>query len=360
MGDDIIIAVDQDLHLITDDYGDLSSDTTSVRSSLYRGLVEHGRRYQALKPDEYCFPADEKQFETYDAVHLVAVIADADQENPFFRSPMIPKNVLDIGTGKGTWAIDVADFYPDAMVRGVDLFPPPNAWVPPNCTLEVDDILLPWTFTEKFDLVHLRILACAFSPEETDQLMKQIYDNLEPGGWVEQMEIHPTIYCDDNSVPADNVLFDIGPRYIFIISTIDNPDKPLTILRFDAAASQSGKPMDTMHTMRASIEKAGFVDVHERNVKWPIGPWPKNKTLKELGTINLAHWLSGMEGYTMFLMTKFGHPKPWSENEVHVYNSQMRKELLNPHHHVYQRSKRVWARKPLASIDSIRQNPVTE
>ncbi|KAJ6004699.1 hypothetical protein N7540_013068 [Penicillium herquei] len=331
MVDDISIAVDQDLHLITDDYGDLSSDTTSVRSSLYRGLVEHGRRYQAIKPNEYCFPADEKQFETYDAVHLVAVIADADQENPFFRSPVTPKNVLDIGTGKGTWAIDVADFYPEAMVRGIDLFPPPNTWVPPNCVLEVDDILLPWTFTEKFDLVHLRILACAFSPEETDQLMEQIYENLEPGGWVEQMEIHPTIYCDDKSVPADNVLFNIGPR-------------------FDAAARKSGKPMDTMNTMRASIEKAGFVDVHERNVKWPIGPWPKDRTLKELGSVNLSHWLTGMEGYTMFLMTKFGDPEPWTENEVHVYNSQMRKEFLNPCHHVYQRSKRVWARKP--SIDA--------
>ncbi|KAJ5706538.1 hypothetical protein N7488_006339 [Penicillium malachiteum] len=328
MVDDIKIAVDEDLHLITDDYGDLSSDTTSVGSSLYRGLIEHGRRYQALKPDEYCFPADEKQFETYDAVHLVSVIAEAGRENPFFRSPVTPKNVLDIGTGKGTWAIDTADFYPEAMVRGVDLFPPPNAWVPPNCVLEVDDILLPWTYSEKFDLIHLRILACAFSPEETDKLMKRIYDNLEPGGWVEQMEIHPTIYCDDKSVPRDNVLFDVGPR-------------------FDDAANKSGKPMNIINTMRASIEKAGFVDVHERNIKWPIGPWPKDKTLKELGAVNLFHWLTGMEGYTMFLMTKFGHPEPWTESEVHLYNSQIRKELLNPRHHIYQRSKRIWARKPL-------------
>ncbi|KAJ6004679.1 hypothetical protein N7540_013048 [Penicillium herquei] len=64
MADKIIIAVDKDLHLVKDEYDerDWSSDTTSVQSSLYRGLVEHGRKYQALKPDEYCFPADEKQF----------------------------------------------------------------------------------------------------------------------------------------------------------------------------------------------------------------------------------------------------------------------------------------------------------
>jgi hypothetical protein len=41
--------------------------------------------------------------------------------------------------------------------------------------------------------------------------------------------------------------------------------------------------------MRASIEKVGFVDVHEKNDKWIIGPWPKLETLKEAGMVNLHH-----------------------------------------------------------------------
>ncbi|KAJ5642917.1 uncharacterized protein N7484_005424 [Penicillium longicatenatum] len=290
MTDQITVDVDPDLHIITDEYSpeDWASETTSIGSSLYRGLMENGRRYQSLKSDEYCFPADERQFETYDAAHLAAIIGDSDEENMLFQAPLNPKNVLDIGTGKGSWAIDVADMFPNAAVRGVDLFPPSK-----------------WTWREKFDLIHLRIMASAFTPAETEQLMKQVYDCLEPGGWIEQMEIHPTIYCDDDSIPHDNVLFDIGPR-------------------FDAAANKSGKPMDLIKTMRASIEKAGFVDVHEKNVKWPIGPWPKDKTLKELG------------------------PTPWSPEEVQVYNARMRKELLNPRHHAYQRARRVWARKPFS------------
>lgn len=28
-----------------------------------------------------------------------------------------------------------------AKVRGVDLYPPPDNWVPPNCILKVDDVL---------------------------------------------------------------------------------------------------------------------------------------------------------------------------------------------------------------------------
>jgi SAM-dependent methyltransferase len=215
MTDKITVDVDPDLHIITDEYSpeDWASETTSIGSSLYRGLMENGRRYQSLKSDEYCFPADERQFETYDAAHLAAIIGDSDEENMLFQAPLSPKNVLDIGTGKGSWAIDVADMFPNAAVRGVDLFPPPVSWMPPNCVLEVDDVLQEWTWREKFDLIHLRIMASAFTPAETEQLMKQVYDCLEPGGWIEQMEIHPTIYCDDDSIPHDNVLFDIGPRY---------------------------------------------------------------------------------------------------------------------------------------------------
>lgn len=40
--------------------------------------------------------------------HLVALVMDSDQENPLFRSPVKdPKNILDLGTGLGNWAMYV-------------------------------------------------------------------------------------------------------------------------------------------------------------------------------------------------------------------------------------------------------------
>lgn len=37
------------------------SDTTSVASSIYRGITHHGRRYQTTREGDYWGPSDEKQ-----------------------------------------------------------------------------------------------------------------------------------------------------------------------------------------------------------------------------------------------------------------------------------------------------------
>lgn len=63
-----------------------------------------------------------------------------------------------------------------ATVRGVDLYPPPVSWVPPNCILEVDDILEDWTYRQPFDLIHMRLLLGAFTPEEWDRVYRQCYE----------------------------------------------------------------------------------------------------------------------------------------------------------------------------------------
>jgi hypothetical protein len=61
-----------------------------------------------------------------------------------------------------------------ATVRGVDLYPPPVGWVPPNCILEVDDVLEEWTWRQKFDLIHMRLLLGAFTPEEWGKVYKNV------------------------------------------------------------------------------------------------------------------------------------------------------------------------------------------
>ncbi|CAG8148345.1 unnamed protein product [Penicillium salamii] len=327
------IAVDPDLYAPgwTASPDDWQSETTSIGSSLYRGLLDNGRRYQSLSNKEYCIPSDELQFETYEAGHLVDLILESDRENPLFRSPVGADRegalqVLDIGTGQGTWAIDVADMFPNSTVRGVDLFPPPVTWMPPNCVIEVDNVLEDWTWREQFDLIHMRNMLGSFDPSEWDRLYQQCFDKMAPGGWIEQLEVGPFVKSDDGSIPPDSAMSQWGPM-------------------MQACGEQAGRSCDIILTMADSIKKAGFVEVREKTYKWPLGPWPKNQKLKEAGTVNVQHWMSGMEGWCMWLLTKFGEPEPWTKEQVHVYCAKLRSELKNPYYHAYHTS--VWARKPM-------------
>jgi cyclopropane fatty-acyl-phospholipid synthase-like methyltransferase len=54
-------------------------------------------------------------------------------QNKLYTAPLDhPQRVLDVGTGTGIWAIDMADRHPEAEVRGVDLSPIQPRWVPRN------------------------------------------------------------------------------------------------------------------------------------------------------------------------------------------------------------------------------------
>lgn len=140
---------------------------------------------------------------------------------------------------------------------------------------------------------------------------------MEPGGWIEQIEFDIEIRSDDNSIPEDTEIAKWGKTFI---ECAERADRSLTVQK----------------TMRSSIEKAGFIDVHEVLYKVPIGPWPKDQVLKEIGQLQYLHWVTGMEGYSMWLLTKFGLPEPWLPDEVRVYLAKVRTELKNPHFHRYE------------------------
>lgn len=140
--------------------------------------------------------------------------------------------------------------------------------------------------------------------------------NLQPGGWIEQMEFDVRVNSDDGSLTPDKVLADWGNNFI-------------------GCGERAGHPLTTQETMRSAMEKAGFVDVHECLYKVPMGPWPRDRVLKEVGLLNYHHWKSGLEGYAMWLLTKFGAPSPWTKEEVEVYLAKVRTELNDTKIHGY-------------------------
>lgn len=108
-----------------------------------------------------------------------------------------------------------------------------------------------------------------------------------------------------------------------------------------------GRPLDIFETMKADITAAGFTNVQEQLYKIPIGPWPKHPLYKEAGKWNLDQLLTGLEGYALMLLTKFGEPTPWSTEEVQAFLEGMREEMMDRKRHTYIYTRRVFAQKPL-------------
>lgn len=100
-------------------------------------------------------------------------------------------------------------------------------------------------FHEKFDLVHLRWLACTFEEKQWRGVYEQAYESIVPGGWIEQVEPGVTFFSDDGTLPEDSLLNGWDPLFI-------------------RAGEASGKGIDTVERFKARI-----VNLHERTYKVP-------------------------------------------------------------------------------------------
>ena len=116
--------------------------------------------------------------------------------------------------------------------------------------------------------------------------MSGIISHLKPGGYIQQAEMSVIVKSDDGSITP-------GDKW-------DVCNKLAT-----ESSDRFGKTFLVQEMMRENIERAGFVDIVEKNYKWPIGGWSNDPKLKEIGKWNLHHWYEGLEGWSMALLTRY-------------------------------------------------------
>ncbi|KAI8648171.1 hypothetical protein NCS57_01484900 [Fusarium keratoplasticum] len=236
--------------------------------------------------------------------------------------PDEPHRVLDLGTGTGIWAMDFAEFVPDQEVIGTDLSPIQPHWTPPNCRFEVDDFEAEWLYTKPFDFIHARELEGCISDD--DELFRRAFRHLTPGGYIEFQAANPRWMSDDGT--ADKA---------------ENAQNWLKILL--EGSVKFGKPLEIAVDWKEKMEKAGFVDVQQEVRKMPIGAWPKDPKLKEMGRYQGIQQIQAVESYTPRL---FSTVLGWTEEEIQVYVAKVRKDLKDPSIHLYLPIYFVWGRKP--------------
>lgn len=74
----------------------------------------------------------------------------------------------------------------------------------------------------------------------------------------------------------------------------------------------------------------------------PLGKWPKDPRMKELGEYGYAVTVADVEGYVLYMANLLG----WSKEEVTVYSAHFRREIRNPAIHGYYMIKVIWGQKP--------------
>ncbi|EME42685.1 hypothetical protein DOTSEDRAFT_175929 [Dothistroma septosporum NZE10] len=299
------------------------TDTTSLLSSIARYREENGRTYHSYGTMEHWGPNDDKAQDQQDLSHHLWGLALKGQ---LFLAPVEePQEVLDIGCGTGIWPIEVAEQFPDATVKGIDLSPIQPTWVPPNLFFEVDDYNMDWLDEEKFDLIHARELLG--TTPDWPKLYQRAFRALKPGGWLEQHE--PSLFFLSDVVKFEK----------------DHPFPQWGQLMVEAG-EKAGLRFDIGAEMKGWMEQAGFVNVTEYRMPWLIGGWSKDKHQREVGQWNQLRLDLGIAD---FCSRRFHNQMGLTPEEIEVFCARLRLAFRDKSLYGYQWAHFVYGQRPLSA-----------
>ncbi|KAB2568836.1 putative methyltransferase tdiE [Lasiodiplodia theobromae] len=169
-----------------------------------------------------------------------------------------------------------------------------------------------WSFPkDHFDLVHIRALFGSVA--DWPAFYKEAFEHTKPGGWINQLEMSIIPKSDDGSLTQDHLLSEWARLFI-------------------DAAEKFGKSFVVINDMKQRIMDAGFEDVTEVRYKVPLGMWPSNPALKEIGKWDLLYCYQGCEGWALFLLTNV---MGWEAEDVKKLVARYKEALRDPKVHAY-------------------------
>lgn len=204
------------------------------------------RAYLADTP--YLLPKDAKEDERLRFQHYALHHAFGNH----YLAPLSPdtRTILDVGSGTGIWAMDMAQQFPQAQIIGVDvaLTSLPQV-LPGTCLFCHADILKSLPFpSHQFDFTHQRLLALAIPAPRWPDVVRELVRVTRPQGWIELLEVGITVQ-------------NTGPATERLLSWLRDISQALGIEL-------------TMVTLLADLLKqAGCQAVEAQDIPVPLGSW---------------------------------------------------------------------------------------
>ncbi|KAI1939426.1 hypothetical protein LOZ66_002738 [Ophidiomyces ophidiicola] len=309
---------------IGSDYGE--DDNFNATDELPYELIDYpfdyGRRYNAFQEGEYWAPNDDVQQNQMNISHCMfyQLLGGKLTDAPV---PTGIREVIDLGTGNGIWAIEFADEHPSANVTGIDFSAIQPNRLPNNCSFIVDDVCEKWCYPiNHFDLVHIRQLYGSVA--NWPSLYASTYRHLRPGGWIDQQEMSVEFKSDHGPLPYDH------------------PLRRWSKLMLEAGEI-SGKTFRIVDRVRDHLLDAGFFNIVEKRHKVPVGTWPTDERMSMLGKLNLDQIKAGIDGWTIM---PFMRELRWSYVDMRDFIEDIMDALHDPNLHAYIEVTSIYASKP--------------
>jgi hypothetical protein len=167
--------------------------------------------------------------------------------------------------------------------------------------------------------------------------------HLKPGGQIEVSDIRKRLSCVDNTFPEDCFTNKFQVCFLSLEILVYNVGQN-TIYEIATRTCPSWDPIPYIEEW---LRDAGFEAIETTKKILPMGPWPKDKKLKEVGKYyqvntlddgrnlircnNRANRKKGIENHSIALFTRNG----WQYSEAQVFFAHVRREILTNRMHTY-------------------------
>ena len=182
------------------------------------------------------------------------------------------RSVLDIGCGNGSWVLEMAKDHPTVQIVAADLTPP-DIRAPSNVTVTRWDAEKDWDFAQLFTFIHGRMLTSAI--RDWPALLSRSWDHLEPGGWLELLDVCPPYHAERSE--ADDP--EVSPFIKWGFAT-------------NKAWAANGIDWDITSKRIQKLSEIGFVNLREEVYRWPLGEWASDEIDRYIGKLTLQNFLA--------------------------------------------------------------------